>query len=176
MKFILCGDLNINYIGTDNKKTQLDNLLNMYNLIDTVHFPTRITDTSFSTTGNIFVNKSSNYAINPYMNGLSDHDAQVLTLNDLCQPTRPTKTTYVRNMNKQNITDFQFLLSWELWQDVFEVDDVNSKFNNFLNTNLRCYHSSFSKIMISKSHQSHNEWITKGIKVSCKKKRAFYLM
>ena len=176
MEFILCGDLNINYIGTDNKKTQLDNLLNMYNLIDTVHFPTRITDTSFSTTGNIFVNKRSNYSINPYMNGLSDHDAQVLTLNDLCQPTRPTKTTYVRNMNKQNITDFQFLLSWELWQDVFEVDDVNSKFNNFLNTYLRCYHSSFSKIMISKSHQSHNEWITKGIKVSCKKKRAFYLM
>ena len=26
---ILCGDLNINYIGTNNKKTQLENLLNM---------------------------------------------------------------------------------------------------------------------------------------------------
>ena len=46
MEFILNGDLNVNYIGTNNRKTQLDNLLNMYNLIDMVHFPTRITDTS----------------------------------------------------------------------------------------------------------------------------------
>ena len=149
----------------------------MCNLIDMVHFPTRITDTSFSTIDNIFVNMRSNYSINLYINVFSDHDAQVLTLNDLCQPTRPTKTTYVRNTNKQNITDFQLLLSWELWQDVFKADNVNSKFNNFLNTYLRCYHSSFSKIMISKSNQSHNEWITKGIKVSCKRKKiAFYLM
>ena len=115
----------------------------MCNLIDMVHFPTRITDTSFSTIDNIFVNKNSNYSINPYINGLSRHDAQVLTLDYLCQPTRPTKTTYVRNMNKQNITDFQLLLSWELWQDAFEADNVNSKFKNFLNTYLRCYHSSF---------------------------------
>jgi hypothetical protein len=27
ISFILCGDLNINYIGSNNKKTQLDNLL-----------------------------------------------------------------------------------------------------------------------------------------------------
>ena len=158
--------------------TQLDNLLHMYNLTDKVHFPTRITDISFSTIDNIFVNKSCNYSINPYINALFDHDVQVLTLNDLCHPTRPTKTTYVRNMNKQNITDFKLLLSWELWQDVFKADNVNSKFNNFLNTYLRCCHSSFLKIMISKSNQSHNEWITKGIKVPCKreKKRAFYPM
>ena len=123
--------------------TQLDNLLNMYNLTDKVHFPTRITDISFSTIDNIFVNTSCNYSINPYINALFDYDVQVLTLNDLCHPTRPTKTTYVRNMNKQNITDFKLLLSWELWQDVFKVDKVNSKFKNFLNTYLRCYHSSF---------------------------------
>ena len=55
----------------------------MYNFIDTVHLPTRITDISFFTIDNIFVNKRSNYSINPYINCLSDHDAQVLTLNDL---------------------------------------------------------------------------------------------
>ena len=80
MEFILCGDFSINYTGNNNKKTQLDNLLNMYNLIDMVNFPTRITDTSFSTIHNIFVNKRSNYSINPYINGLSDHNAHVLTL------------------------------------------------------------------------------------------------
>ena len=74
-------------------------------------------------------------------------------------------------MNKHNITDFQSLLSWELWQDAFEADNVNSKFNNFLITYLRYYHSSFSKIMISKLNQSHNEWITKSIKVSRKRKK-----
>jgi len=38
----LNGDININYLETNNKKKQLDNLLGTYNLIGTVYFPTRI--------------------------------------------------------------------------------------------------------------------------------------
>jgi endonuclease/exonuclease/phosphatase family metal-dependent hydrolase len=85
MEFILCGDLNINYIGTNNKKTQLDNLLSTYNLTGTAHFPTRITNTSISTIDNIFADSRSDYTIKPHINGLSDHDAQFLTLNNSAQ-------------------------------------------------------------------------------------------
>jgi len=47
-------------------------------------------------------------------------------------------------------------------------------YSNFLNTYLRCYYSSFvKKKKVSKFNQSHNEWITKGIKVSCKEKKNF---
>jgi len=37
-EFIICGDININYLESNNKKNQLDNLLGTYNLIDTVFF------------------------------------------------------------------------------------------------------------------------------------------
>jgi exonuclease III len=39
IEFIICGDININYLETSSKKTQLDNLLGTYNLRDTVFFP-----------------------------------------------------------------------------------------------------------------------------------------
>ena len=49
-------------------------------------------------------------------------------------------------------------------------------FNNFLNNYLRCYYTSFLKINISKFNQSHNEWITRGIKVSCKRKKELFVL
>jgi hypothetical protein len=55
----------------------------MYNVMGTVSFPTRITNTSSSAIDNIFVDKSSNYTIKPYVNGLSDHNTQLLILNNL---------------------------------------------------------------------------------------------
>jgi hypothetical protein len=70
----------LHYVGINNKKTQLENLLSMFNLIDTVHFPTRITNTSFSTIDNILVDKRSSYTIKPQINGFSDHDAQLLMI------------------------------------------------------------------------------------------------
>jgi exonuclease III len=130
-EFILCGDLNINYIGINNKKTQLENLRSMFNLIGTVHFPTRITNTSFPTIDNVFVDKRSSYTIKPYINGLSDHDAQLPTLNDLAQPISITKPLYIRNINKHTTAEFQSLLSWKQWEDVYGISNVNIMFNNF---------------------------------------------
>jgi hypothetical protein len=44
-------------------------------------------------------------------------------------------------------------------------------FKNFINTYLRCYNASFLKVNISKSNLIRSGWITKGIKVSCAKKK-----
>ena len=71
---------NINYLESNNKKNQLDNLLGTYNLIDTVFFPTRIVNNSATLIDNIFVDNRRSYTIEPCMNGLSDHDSQILTL------------------------------------------------------------------------------------------------
>ena len=145
-------------------------------IYSTVYFPTRINSTSFCTIDNIFVDKRSSYTIKPYINGLSDHYAQLLTLNDWAQPISITKPVYIRNINKHTTAEFQSLLSWEQWQDVFGVSNVYIMINNFLNTYFRCYYTSFLKINISKFYQSHNEWITKGIKVSCKRKKELFVL
>ena len=39
--FIICGDININYLVVSEQRKQLDNLLLLYNLKSIVDFPTR---------------------------------------------------------------------------------------------------------------------------------------
>jgi len=47
-------------------------------------------------------------------------------------------------------------------------------FNNFLNTQLRIFYSSFIKKTITFNHK-YNPWITPGIRMSCNKNRELYL-
>jgi hypothetical protein len=40
IEFIICGDINVNYLDNCSKRQQLDTLLSTYNLISTSNFPT----------------------------------------------------------------------------------------------------------------------------------------
>jgi len=82
-EFIICGDFSINFSDNNTKKMKVENLLNTYNLRGTVQFPTRITNSSSTTTDNIFTDKNSRYIIEPHTNGLADHDTQTLKFTDL---------------------------------------------------------------------------------------------
>jgi hypothetical protein len=83
--------------------------------------------------------------------------------------------TTKRNINNQSLLEFQLLLSFESWEEIFMEDDTNISFNKFLNTYLRIFHSYFIKKHI-KINSSSKPWITKGIKTSCYRKRELYLM
>jgi hypothetical protein len=82
-EFIIYGDVNINYLENSDRRQQLDALLNTYNLIGTVNFPARIVNNSRTAIDNIYVNKTRNYSINPLINGLSDHDAQMMIIDNM---------------------------------------------------------------------------------------------
>jgi len=112
-KFIICGDININYLGTNIKKEQLDNLLATYNLTGTMYFPTRTANNSITLLDNISVNNTRKCTIQLCINGLSDHDAQFITLHNFSLPINNIKNTYIRNVNKYTIAEFHFQLSWE---------------------------------------------------------------
>jgi hypothetical protein len=174
MEFI-CGNINVNYLETNNKKKQLDYQLVTYNLIGTVYFPTRTANNSATLIDNIYIDNRRNYTIKLYINGLSDHDVQLITLNIFFLLFNNSEPTYIRNINKDTIAEFQLQLSWEQWDNIFGNNIVNDMFNNFLNTYLRCYYSSFLKKEI-KSNDTHNQWITKGIKISCKKKEGIFTL
>ena len=174
-ELIICGDININYLENNNKKKQLDYLLGTYNLIDTVYFPTRTTNNSATLIDNIFIDNRRNYSIKPCINGLSDHDAQLITLSNIALPISSSEPTYIRNINKSTIAEFQLQLSGEQWDNIFGNDNVNEMFNHFLNTFLRYYYSCFPKKEI-KSNNTHNQWITRGIKISCKRKKELFLL
>jgi hypothetical protein len=85
----------------------------------------------------------------------------------------PRLTYTKRKINKHTIEDFQFNLNYEMWEQIFDRNDVNEIFNTFLNTFLRIYYSSFPLIRV-KNKMNQISWITPGIVTSCKCKRELY--
>jgi exonuclease III len=80
-EYIVCGDINIDYLVDSDRKRQLGALLKTYTLTIVVNFPTRTQKTSTTAIDNIFIDISEmgNYSICSIINGLSDHDAQSIT-------------------------------------------------------------------------------------------------
>jgi len=73
-------------------------------------------------TDNIFITRTKNYIINPHINGLSDHKAQII---NTVLTNQTNKITTKRDINDQSILEFQLLLSHENWEDIFMEDDAN---------------------------------------------------
>jgi hypothetical protein len=101
---LICGDFNINYLADNNKKQQLNYMLQSFNLYSVVHFPTRISTTTRTLIDKIFIDitKFENYTILPVFNGLSDHDRQLLSLHQqklYCKSANPNHKT-VQIFNK----------------------------------------------------------------------------
>jgi hypothetical protein len=117
----------------------------------------------------------TNFIIKSKINGLSDHDAQLIILNDEILTTPASKTNTTRSFNNSNIATFLNYLSYENWSDVFTEKNTNSIFNNFLNIFLRGFNYGFPIYRKHINLCSQNKWITKGIMVSCKKKELFIL-
>jgi hypothetical protein len=86
---IYTDDINTDYLIESNRKKQLASLLTTYNLSDTVNFATRIQNNSSTAIDNIFVDNSrlKTSSTSPVINGLSDYDAQFLTINNILYAT-----------------------------------------------------------------------------------------
>jgi len=157
------------------KKRQLDAVLLSYNLFAIVHFPNRSQHQCSTAIDNIFIDtyKFTNYTVFPLHNGLSDHDAQLLKLNDVNMQQQNQQFYTIRNINKHSIEEFKMRLSYESWDSIFDNNkytDVDSLFNSFHNTYLRIFYTSFPNKRITKKSTNHT-WITTGIKISCKHKK-----
>ena len=100
-EFIICGDININYMERNNHRKTFDNLLSIYNLANTVNFPTRIAEKTTTMIDNIFIDAQRTFNIAALINGLSDHDAQILTINNFLVPNIKYAPPIYKN-NKQN--------------------------------------------------------------------------
>ena len=134
----------------------------------------RIINGSSTAIDNIFIDLSRNCTINPLINGLSDHDAQLLILENVVAPIQEITSCYVRNTNSLTIYEFQSKLSMESWKDIFERSDTNVIFNNFLNIYLKIFYACFTKWKLNSAHR-YNSGITREIKVLCHNKRILYM-
>jgi hypothetical protein len=117
--FGICGDIHINYLENCKKRLLLDALLQTYNLVGTVSFPTRKTNASSTAIHNIFITKTKNYIIYPHINGISDHEAQVTVIENNILTKQRKNITTKRDINDQSVIKLQLLLSYENWEDIF---------------------------------------------------------
>lgn len=84
---LICGDTNTDYLNESNQKKKTTSLIiNNINLSHTLNFGTRIQTNSCTATDNTFVDNSkiNLSSISPIIDGLSDHDAQILTIKYIC--------------------------------------------------------------------------------------------
>ncbi|PNF25679.1 hypothetical protein B7P43_G16270, partial [Cryptotermes secundus] len=176
-EFLICGDINIDYLSDSNRKKQMNSLLTTYNLIHTVNFATRIQNDSSTSIDNIFVDvtRFSSSSTSPIINGLSDHDAQFLVMDNLAVAGNFIhQKQRIRKINSESIKQFQLLLKRESWERVYKENDTNNKYNLFLSSFLNIFEATFP-IKYKNVRELKNDWITQGIKISCKHKRISYV-
>jgi len=105
---VICGDVKVNYLIHNNRRSQLDAVLHSYNLAGIVTFPTRFGLYSHTATVNVFIGTSTigKYDLYPPINGLSDHDAQLLILNKGQKKENECHTYIKRKINKYTIAPY----------------------------------------------------------------------
>jgi hypothetical protein len=109
------------------------------------------------------------------VNDLSDHDAQLLLLNNITIQVPKCYNYFKRQINRMNIENFMFNLSFETWDKIFTDGDVDKIFNSFLNTYLKVFNNSF---LVRKIFHNYNNraWLTAGIRISCHHKRNLHML
>ena len=174
--FIVCGDLNINLLSNSNEALKLLTLMSTYNLTQIVDFPTRIAKNSETLLDVLFIDTTIyvNVQIKPFINGLSDHDAQVLCLTKLkLSFKQKAPRTQSRLINDMTINSFLSELKDELWDQVINSFNTNEIFNLFLDTLIKHFEAVFPTVYTDRRNRQNN-WISKGIRISCGKKRDLY--
>ena len=140
-----------------------------------MNFPTRNFKNSSSLIDNIYINTyTHDFSVQPFINGLSDHDAQTIIINNILNPIPRQALSHNRKFDSNSTNNFAFMLSFENWQDVFLEEDVNLIFNNFLNTYTYIFYASFQTTK-SRNYYKSKPWLTSGIRISCANKRKLYL-
>ena len=119
-----------------------------------------------------------NFTVSPLYNGLLDHDAELLKINDVNLQLQNHRIYAIRNINNYSLEEFKTRLSYEFWDSIFSYNgkiDTDIVFNLFLNNYLRIFYTSFpSRKIIERSN--NNSWLTPGIRISCRHKRCLYLL
>jgi hypothetical protein len=74
---------------------------------------------------NIFIDnyKFAKYTVFPIYNGLSDHDAQLLTIKDINLQRVNHHSYSIRNINEYSMEEFKNRLSYESWDSIFGNND-----------------------------------------------------
>jgi sulfatase maturation enzyme AslB (radical SAM superfamily) len=101
-----------------------------------VNFPTRLHNNSISAIDTIFIyySRQENYELAPIYNSLSDHDSQLISIQDVNLYAQTYNIQNKGKINKFSLAEFNSNLSFVTWEGIFDDNDVDSMFSSFRNT------------------------------------------
>jgi hypothetical protein len=117
----ICGDINLNYLDETISVKQLKVLCETFNLISIINFPTRIGASTSTAIDNIFIDitKYDYHTVSSLHNGLSDHEAQLLTIVPPLKNKNESQTYSYRKIDKYTAAEFMLQLSYESLDEIF---------------------------------------------------------
>ena len=178
---LIAGDINIDLVKCDsNRKTAdyVDTLL-LNNFVPTVIMPTRITPKSATLIDHIYYyegikphefikTESGNFYCD-----LTDHlPNYTLLINNIIGDK--VKRPLIRIFSEKNKETFCSMLQSAEWDMVYNQNDTNAAYNNFINIVTDAYEQSFTITRLSRKRLKDKPWITKGLKKSSRIKNNLY--
>lgn len=171
------GDFNIHllhYNSHSHASQFLDNLFS-FMLCPLISKPTRLTSHSATLIDNIFTNNlTHNSTSGLLINDLSELSTPVF--DDIAPPCTKDFKKQVRDFSDKNVIKFKSFIKDYNWQEVFESDDPNEAYNNFIDKFMHIYNSCFPlKNLKGKALKTAmNPWMSKGILNSIRRKNNMY--
>lgn len=158
----ICGDFNYNFLGNSEEMQNITEIFASYGFTQTFSSPSRIQNGSVSLIDNIFTNTSNNLLkCMTLNNALSDHFIQLLIFKEELK-TESTMRKNKRIYSRENKNAFKHFLGRESWEDVYNENNIESKFTKFFETLMSIFNMAFPVTeMKDKTKKNTNAWITR---------------
>ena len=62
----------------------------------------------------------------PFINGLSNHDAQIIAFTDISISISKQAFSFIRRVDSNTVSNSAYMLSYENWENVFLEENVNT--------------------------------------------------
>lgn len=79
-----------------------------------------------------------------------------------------------RNFTQKNLDKFNSHISSENWDEMYKSTNTNAKFNLFMTILKGYFNTIFSQTLTKIKSKKQKSWLTKGIKISCERKRSMH--
>lgn len=143
-------------------------------MFQTIFAPTRINKKSATLIDNIFINCEHSHEGKVIASALSDHEGQILQIDQETYLENQNVTYKARIFSEHKLQQFKIEIKNASWESILNESDPNFAYNKFENI----VHSTITRLFplkkIKSKQSSVKNWITNGIKNSCKKKRILY--
>lgn len=166
----ICGDFNVNLFHQNILTSSFLDLLNSFNLKQTIFQATRVTKQTNSLIDNIFVNFNIENGV-VVDSALSDHHAQIICFNKEVKKVVMEKPGKRRFFSEAKLEQYRLELLSETWENILVVNNVDEAYDAFIGKIIATMNRVIGLKTIQTSKQKRKSWLTTGIKKSCETKK-----